>query len=52
MTNSIYRFRSIDKVLSSEDLGNPKNTEGYDELRKQQIYLSWLENLNDPMEGG
>ena len=51
MTNSIYRFRSIDKVLSSEDLGNPKNTEGYDELRKQQIYLSSLENLNDPMEG-
>lgn len=51
MSNSIYRFRSIDKVLSNEDFGNQKNVEGRDELRKQQIYLSSLENLNDPMEG-
>lgn len=49
MDNSIYRFRSIDKVLSSNDLGIPDK--GLDELRNQQIYFSSLHELNDPMEG-
>lgn len=49
MNTSIYRFRSIDKVLASEDLEGSR--EGYDELRKQQIYFASLKELNDPMEG-
>jgi len=49
MDKSIYRFRSIDKVLSTEDLDS--NAKGFDELRKQQIYFSSLHELNDPMEG-
>ncbi|MDF2368288.1 DUF2971 domain-containing protein [Sneathiella sp.] len=56
MSNSIYRFRSIDKILSTEDLNGTNQTKeipitGYDELRKQQIYFSPLNSLNDPMEG-
>ncbi len=56
MTNSIYRFRSIDKILHTDDLNSPNISEedkirGFDELRKQQIYFSPIDNLNDPMEG-
>lgn len=51
----IYRFRSIDKVISTEEL-DIKNLDGSlakgrDELRKQQIFFSALDKLNDPMEG-
>ncbi len=49
MNKSIYRFRSIDKVLSTKDLEG--QTKGFDELRKQEIYFSSLSELNDPMEG-
>jgi hypothetical protein len=53
--NKIYRFRSIDKVLSTEQLDIKDSTgsllKGYEELEKQQIYFSPLCQLNDPMEG-
>ena len=54
MTKPLYRFRPIESVLSYEDLGYPEKPNeqiGFDELRKNQLYLSPLENLNDPMEG-
>lgn len=53
--DKIYRFRSIDKVLSTEQLdikdGKGNLLKGYEELEKQQIYFSPLCQLNDPMEG-
>ncbi|MBP3127763.1 DUF2971 domain-containing protein [Thalassospira sp. ER-Se-21-Dark] len=54
MTNTLYRFRPIEYILSSDDLGyqkDPVKPYGFDELRKNQLYLSPMENLNDPMEG-
>jgi hypothetical protein len=40
MTDFVYRFRSIDKLLASRH-----------ELENQEIYFSPPEDLNDPMEG-
>lgn len=36
----VYRFRSVEKILGS-----------FQELEKQEIYFSTLEELNDPVEG-
>jgi Protein of unknown function (DUF2971) len=40
MTEYVYRFRSLDSLLGE-----------HQELENQEIYLSTLEHLNDPMEG-
>jgi len=54
MRKYLYRFRPIGSVLSEEDLRKHETQNqlsGFDELRKNQLFLSPLENLNDPMEG-
>lgn len=52
MPDFLYRFPSLDKILSNDDLEEiGLNPIGKDELRKQEIYFASSDSLNDPMEG-
>ena len=47
MVQTLYRFRSLNALLGPLE-GHPN---GFDELRRQTIYFSRPEDLNDPLEG-